>query len=134
MILPIRLSSATTWLTLLLSLASSALGADIIESSSLVACQANSGFTATLFQVKFTPSNNSIAFDVNGVSTISGNVTVTIDVSAYGYQIIQKTLDPCELNLDGFCPMSSGPLNILSNIAVPASVVQDIPGMRALSA
>lgn len=113
----------------LLSLIPSAFAANILESESLEACQANSGFTATLFQVAFTPNNDSIAFNVVGVSTISGNVTFEIDVAVYGYNLIQKALNPCDANLDGLCPMSSGQINIQSNIALPSSVVGDIPGI-----
>jgi hypothetical protein len=35
----------------------------------------NSGIGATTFDVQFTPDNSSFAFNIDGVSTISGNVT-----------------------------------------------------------
>jgi hypothetical protein len=35
----------------------------------------NSGIFATTFAVSFTPGNNSFAFNVDGTSTVSGNVT-----------------------------------------------------------
>lgn len=106
-----------------------ALAADILESESLESCQANSGFTATLFEVAFTPNNNSIAFDVVAVSTISGNVSAEIDVTVYGYSILQRTLNPCELDLTGLCPLAAGEINIQSNIVLPSSVISSIPGI-----
>ena len=96
----------------------------------LEVCQENSGFTASLFDVIFTPGNNSLAFNAVFISTISGNVTAEIDVIAYGYNAIQKTLDPCELNLSGLCPLASGDIQINSNIVVPSSVTSQLPGMQ----
>ena len=105
-----------------------------IESNSLNACQSNSGFTnssftATLFNVVFTPANNSLAFDIVGVSSISGYVTAEIDVIAYGYQALSQTLDPCTQNLEGMCPMNTGQINIQSNINVPDDVESHIPSI-----
>jgi hypothetical protein len=100
----------------------------LIESEALEVCQENSGFTASLFDVVFTPGNNSLAFNVIGVSTISGNVTAEIDVIAYGYDAINKVLDPCELNLSGLCPLASGDINIESNVVISSDVISQIPG------
>lgn len=47
----------------------------VIGSKSLATCMDNSGIGATTFDVSFTPDNNSFAFNIDGVSTISGNVT-----------------------------------------------------------
>jgi ML-like domain len=46
-----------------------------IGSKSLATCMENSGIFATTFAVSFTPDNNSFAFNVDGTSTVSGNVT-----------------------------------------------------------
>jgi len=101
----------------------------IIESNSLVNCQANSGFSASLFKVVYTQNNNSLAFNVVGVSAINGNVTAEIDVTAYGYSALKKKLDPCGLNLSGLCPLSSGQINIESNIDVPSDIASVVPGI-----
>ena len=101
----------------------------IIESKSLNPCQSNSSFTATLFNVAFTPANNSLAFDIVGVSSISGYVTAEIDVIAYGYQALNQTFDPCTQNLEGMCPMNTGQINIQSNINIPNSVIDRIPSI-----
>ena len=101
----------------------------LIESESLNPCQANSSFTATLFNVIFTPDNNSLAFNILGVSSISGYVTAEIDVIAYGYTAVRQTLDPCTSNLEGLCPMNTGVIDIQSNIDIPSSVQKDIPSI-----
>lgn len=101
----------------------------LIESKSLNPCQDNSSFTATLFNVIFTPDNGSLAFDVVGVSSINGYVTAELDVIAYGYSALKQKLDPCKDNLQGMCPMRPGQINIQSNIVVDMDVVKRIPGI-----
>lgn len=104
-------------------------GANMIESKSLNPCQANSSFTATLFDVIFTPANMSIGFDIVGVSSLSGYVVAELDVIAYGYSILQKTIDPCTANLQGMCPMNPGQININSNIPLSKEIVNSVPGI-----
>ncbi|KKY14598.1 hypothetical protein UCRPC4_g06685 [Phaeomoniella chlamydospora] len=101
----------------------------LIESKSLTSCQENSNFTASLFDVVFTPDNNTLAFEIVGVSSIQGNVTAVLEVIAYGYTALKETLDPCEMDLSGLCPMSTGQINIESNIEVSDSVIENIPGI-----
>lgn len=101
----------------------------MIISNSLNPCQDNSSFTATLFNVVFTPDNGSLAFDVVGVSSINGYVEAEIDVIAYGYQAVTQSIDPCKQNLEGMCPMRPGQINIQSNIQVGASTVAQIPSI-----
>src|SRR5271163_4662036 len=100
-----------------------------IGSKSLATCMDNSGIGATTFDVLYTPDNSSFAFNINGVSTINGNVTVTVQVIAYGMVIITEKLDGCSLGLTSLCPMSVGSLDINSNVQVPSSVTNEIPGI-----
>lgn len=100
-----------------------------IESKSLNPCQANSSFTATLFNVVFTPDNGSLAFEVNGISSISGYVNAEIDVLAYGYNALQQSFNPCDEGLQGMCPMNTGPIDDKFNIDVGQDVVRQIPGI-----
>lgn len=101
----------------------------IIESHSLNPCMANSSFSATLFQVAFTPNNRSLAFDIEGISNIAGKVKADVQLLVYGYSAIQQTLDPCSSkDLDGMCPMNAGPLTINSNIDISQDLLGSIPG------
>ncbi|KAL9136057.1 MAG: hypothetical protein Q9175_002744 [Cornicularia normoerica] len=124
-------SSNPAWLYLatIVSLVPFASSERLIESQSLNPCQANSSFTATLFNVIFTPDNNSLAFNILGVSSISGYVTAEIEFIAYGYTAVKETLNPCTSNLEGLCPMNTGQINIQSNIDIPSSVVKDLPSI-----
>jgi hypothetical protein len=90
---------------------------------------AGSKFSATLFNVLFTPNNDTLSFTVNGVSAISGNVSVEIDVIAYGLNIYKKRINPCdESDFSGLCPMNPGNIDLKSNTVIPASTVKQIPG------
>jgi Transient receptor potential (TRP) ion channel/ML-like domain len=116
---------AATFLTLITSTSAIRL----IESRSLNPCQDNSNFTATLFNVIFTPDNRTLAFDVVGVSSITGNVTAELHVIAYGYNALREKLDPCLMDLGGLCPMNTGQINIQSNIKLDKEVVDKIPAI-----
>ena len=100
--------SLRTPLLLLCSLAAvSRLAAaeQMLTSSSLNTCQDNSGFTASLFDVVYTPGNATASVDIVAVSSIQGNVVFDISITAYGYQIISQTVNPCDIGLAGLCPM-----------------------------
>ncbi|EON68681.1 hypothetical protein W97_07939 [Coniosporium apollinis CBS 100218] len=102
----------------------------LIESRSLNPCQANSRFSATLFNVIFTPDNRTLSFEIVGVSAIQGNVIAEFEVIAYGYTAIKQRLNPCEsADLKGLCPMNTGTINIESNVPLSDEVVRHIPGI-----
>ncbi|KAL1966702.1 hypothetical protein VTN77DRAFT_3899 [Rasamsonia byssochlamydoides] len=124
-----RLLALFSYLFALFSLSPLASAVRLIESKSLNPCMDNSNFTASLFNVVFTPDNNSLAIDINGVSSISGDVVAQLEVIAYGYTVMKQTLDPCKMNLEGLCPMNTGQINNQFNVPVPADVVSQIPGI-----
>ncbi|KAK2069521.1 hypothetical protein P8C59_004096 [Phyllachora maydis] len=101
----------------------------ILQSNSLNTCQDNSGFTASLFNVVFTSNNNSAAVDIIAVSSIQGSVMFDISITAYGYQIIRKTVDPCTAGLAGLCPMTAGKIPLNFNLQVSADAVAQLPGI-----
>ncbi|KAF2731985.1 TRP-domain-containing protein [Polyplosphaeria fusca] len=102
----------------------------VIESKSLNPCQANSSFSATLFNVAFTPNNRSLGFNIQGVSSISGNVNAELELLVYGYSAMKSSLNPCDNeDLKGMCPMNAGNLNIKSNLDITPDVMSKIPGI-----
>lgn len=104
---------------------------NIIMSNSLNSCkEGTNNFTATLFNVAYTPSNGSVDVNINGVSSIVGNVIAQVEIIAYGFTILNQTVDPCQMNLAGFCPMKAGaPINLQTNFDVPSDVAKGIPGI-----
>ncbi|PPJ60860.1 hypothetical protein CBER1_07211 [Cercospora berteroae] len=101
----------------------------MLTSTSLNPCQADSKFSATLFDVIFTPHNRSLAFDVVGVSSITGNVTIELVVLAYGLQVYKTTINPCDSDLQGLCPMNAGQITLNSNAEIPAESLAQVPGI-----
>ncbi|AEO64781.1 uncharacterized protein THITE_2111124 [Thermothielavioides terrestris NRRL 8126] len=127
-----RLPTTSPILFFLSSLATIVLPAsaeDVLRSSSLAACQENSGFTASLFDVVFTPNNLSASVNMVATSSIEGYVIFDISILAYGYQIIRTTLNPCTSNLAGLCPMTSGKLSNPFNLPVTEDAIRQIPGI-----
>ncbi|KAH1618313.1 hypothetical protein KXX31_009612 [Aspergillus fumigatus] len=103
----------------------------LIESNALNICQDSSNFTATYFNVLFTPDNRTLTFSFDGVASISGKVTADLTLYVYGYAIPQKTIDPCKTDkMKGFCPMNAGPIDVpTASIEVGEDVVRRIPGI-----
>lgn len=129
-----RLSFAErlSWLTaaLILALSPATFAERVIESYSLNSCQANSSFTATLFNVAFTPDNSSLAFTIDGLSSISGKVTAEFNIIAYGINALKRTVDPCATaGLEGMCPMNTGRIDIGFNLPLGSDVVSRIPSI-----
>ncbi|KAK0733030.1 hypothetical protein B0T26DRAFT_631347 [Lasiosphaeria miniovina] len=102
---------------------------NVLRSSSLAACQANSGFTASLFDVIFTPNNNTVAINMIATSSIEGHVIFDIRISAYGYEFMHTTMDPCKSNLPGLCPMTAGDMSNPFILPVTPSAANSIPGI-----
>ncbi|CAK7235833.1 Putative flavin carrier protein 3 [Sporothrix bragantina] len=101
----------------------------LLKSNSLNTCQANSGFTASLFDVVFTPNNNSANVDIVAVSSIEGNVLFDVTIIAYGLTLTRRTVDPCDAGLAGLCPMTAGKLSMNFNLAVGSDASTLIPGI-----
>lgn len=102
----------------------------IIESNSLNTCMDNSLFTANLFDFSLTPANSSASIEINGFSSISGNVVAIAQVIAYGFTLLNQTINPCSMNLPGFCPMSKGALSLApSTIPLGEDVLKQVPSI-----
>ncbi|KAI1175067.1 hypothetical protein F4777DRAFT_346095 [Nemania sp. FL0916] len=100
-----------------------------LETNSLNSCQANSGFTASLFNLRYVPSKNSIDVNISAVSTIEAHVIFDVSITAYGYEFYSLNLDPCKFNLAGFCPMVSGNLGDPFSLTVDPSTAKLVPGI-----
>lgn len=101
-----------------------------LVSSSLATCQDDSQFSATLFDVALTPGNDTFNFNINGVSTITGYVTLELTVYAYGLNVYSTTINPCDgTDFRGMCPMTEGQIQLKANAPIPASAFQSVPGV-----
>ncbi|KAM7209207.1 flavin carrier protein 2 [Naviculisporaceae sp. PSN 640] len=113
----------------LATLISPTLAEPVLQSSSLNACQEESGFTASLFNVVFTPNNNSAAVDIVAVSSVQGFVKFDFAISAYGFEIMRKEVNPCDSGLAGLCPMAAGKIPLKFNLPVSEEAIAQIPSI-----
>ncbi|PYI00197.1 TRP-domain-containing protein [Aspergillus ellipticus CBS 707.79] len=112
----------------LLLLTALAHATNLIESHALSLCQEDSNVTVSYFSMVFTPSNKSVAFSFDGTTEISGKVTAEVILDVYGYQALTETLDPCQLGIEGLCPMSPGSIELSdTSITLSQSVINQIP-------
>lgn len=102
----------------------------LLESSALNVCMQSSNFTATYFDVKFYPGNNSLTIGFDGVSYISGKVIADMTLTAYGYQAYSSTIDPCTIQGMGMCPMAPGPIDLGPvSLPLPPDTAAKVPGI-----
>ncbi|KAK2597454.1 putative flavin carrier protein 3 [Conoideocrella luteorostrata] len=111
------------------TMVSSVVGENMLMSNSLNNCQDDSSFTASLFNVVYTPNNNSATVEVVATSSVQGFVLFDLAISAYGYTFLKKILDPCDMKLGGLCPMVAGKIPFAFNLPVPADAAKQIPGI-----
>lgn len=109
------------------ALSSPASGEKLLMSNSLNTCQQDSSFSASLFNVVYTPANNSATIDMVATSSVQGKVMFDLAISAYGYQFLRLTVDPCKIDLAGLCPMVAGKIPFGFNLPISASAAKQIP-------
>ncbi|BFZ57484.1 Putative flavin carrier protein 3 [Savitreella phatthalungensis] len=100
-----------------------------LGTKALSTCMENSQISASHFDVTYTPNNKTLTFDINGKSTVSGNVIVTLEVFAYGIQAVTKTIDPCTTDLTQLCPIEADDIDVTSQTTVDDSVADQVPGI-----
>lgn len=129
---PIRTAHVASALAAMASLAS---GEQMLTSNSLNTCQDDSNFSASRFNVVYTPHNNSANVDVVATSSVQGKVIFDLAISAYGYEFLKQQVDPCDpdfqesSDLRGLCPMNTGKIPFSFNLAVPEDAASQIPGI-----
>lgn len=108
---------------------------NILRSTSLAPCMDRSGFSATLFNVSFTPDDGQLKIQIKGGSTIIGDMLAKVTVLAYGFPVMSQELDPCSTDgLRAMCPMTLLPLDLNFQQTVEKATVDQIPGESAIRA
>lgn len=100
-----------------------------LMATSLVTCMENSQISPSYFNVTFNADDGSLRYNLDLDTEISGNVTAHIQVYAYGFVIIDRTFDMCNLGWKQFCPLYPGSLQISSIEYLSKSVVNQVPGI-----
>ncbi|KAG5981643.1 hypothetical protein E4U55_002728 [Claviceps digitariae] len=102
----------------------------MLVSNSLNSCQPDSRFEASLFNVVYTPGNNSADISLVATSSVQGKVMFDLAVVVYGLPIIQKVVNPCDIKgLNGICPMIPGKTKLSFNVPVSGDATKNLPGI-----
>lgn len=104
-------------------------GERFIRTTSLLTCMDNSQFTATHFNVKYIPDNNTALIDVTALSNIDANVTAYVELIAYGVSALQQNFSFCDLNYETICPFSTGHLEVNTDFEVSKEYTSQIPSI-----
>lgn len=100
-----------------------------LRTSSLLTCMENSEFTASYFDVRYYPGNQSVVFKIDATTTISDNVTVKAELITYGLKVLEQTFDLCTLNEATLCPLSAGRIDVRSSYTIGNDITKDIPNV-----
>jgi hypothetical protein len=124
-------------LTSLVGLLSPVTAERLLTATSLNSCQEESSFTASYFNLIFTPDNGSALIELDATSSVQGKVKFDITASAYGHQFLQQVVDPCELEvpgeptkgLKGMCPMTPAKIHLPFKLDALSEAASAIPGI-----
>lgn len=101
----------------------------LLKTSSLLTCMDNSQFTASFFDVRYYPHNNTVIFNVDATTTINENVIVKAELITYGLNVMKQSFDLCTLNEVSLCPLSAGRIDVRSSYQIDADVLKQVPGI-----
>ncbi|KAK5959391.1 putative flavin adenine dinucleotide transporter PWA37_003347 [Arxiozyma heterogenica] len=100
-----------------------------LMATSLVSCMENSLLTSDSFDVKFNPDDGSLHYNLDLTTEIDSFIYADIDVYAYGFKIITKNVDLCEINWKQFCPVHPGRIQIESIEYISKDLIDEIPNI-----
>ncbi|ODV78456.1 TRP-domain-containing protein [Suhomyces tanzawaensis NRRL Y-17324] len=100
-----------------------------LSATSLVTCMENSQISPTYFNVTFNPDDRSLKYSLDLSTSLSSKVIAEVEVYAYGFMIIHKTVDLCDLGWKQFCPIFPGTMQVESIEYISKTYVDEIPGI-----
>ncbi|BFZ64153.1 hypothetical protein YB2330_005292 [Saitoella coloradoensis] len=105
-------------------------GYSVIKTERFGSCSDNSILDASQFSAAYYEHNLSIIFDIKGHSlTTTQYVTASIDVFAYGETRWNISFDPCRVNIDGLCPLSTEEFDAFGLLPITPSMAKQIPAI-----
>ncbi|CCF56136.1 hypothetical protein KAFR_0A07010 [Kazachstania africana CBS 2517] len=100
-----------------------------LVATSLVTCMEHSQLASNSFSVVFDPDDRSLHYKLDLTTTMSSYIYADIDVYAYGFKIITKNVDLCEIGWKQFCPVHPGDIQIEAIEYISEEYVEEIPGI-----
>lgn len=90
---------------------------------------ANSQISPSYFNVTFNPDDRSLRYNLDLTTEISAKVMAHIQVYAYGFVIIEKTINMCDIGWKQFCPIYPGTMQIESIEYISEEYANQIPNI-----
>lgn len=97
--------------------------------TSLVTCMQNSQLSSNSFNVTFNPDDRSLYYNLDMTTSIDSYIYALVDVYAYGFKIITKEVDLCNIGWKQFCPVHPGNIQIESIEYISKEYTDEIPGI-----
>ncbi|KAL3235743.1 transient receptor potential ion channel family protein [Nakaseomyces bracarensis] len=97
--------------------------------TSLVTCIENSQLSSNSFNVTFNPDDRSLYYNLDMTTSIDSYIYALVDVYAYGFKIITKEVDLCNIGWKQFCPVHPGNIQIESIEYISKEYTDEIPGI-----
>lgn len=97
--------------------------------TSMVACMENSLLTSNSFDVVFNPDDTSLHYNLDLTTEIDSYIIADIDVFAYGFKIINKKVDLCDIGWKQFCPTHPGRIEIEAIEYISEDLTEEIPNI-----
>ncbi|KAJ6164268.1 TRP-like family [Penicillium chermesinum] len=125
-----------------LTLVDSAAAVRMLQAKALYPCSSSTkqALAVNSFKIGLFPDNNTVSIDFTGVASFSGKFLVDLTLLVYGYPAIQKTLDPCDYQLPGLCPLNTKNLNFPDmtpsipgdSLSIVPSIAYTVPDIDAV--
>ncbi|KAI5950086.1 FLC1 [Candida theae] len=100
-----------------------------LSASSLVTCMEKSQITPHTFNVTFNPDDRSLRYNLDLNTEISGNILAHVQVYAYGFLIIERDVNLCDIGWKQFCPIYPGQIKVDSIQYISSTYTKQIPGI-----
>ncbi len=100
-----------------------------LKTSSLLTCMENSEFSSTYFSVTYYPTNNSIYYQIDGSSLLTGKIKAKFNIIVYGLDVYDDEINLCDFNIKTVCPISAGHVDISGTYKITSSKISDIPSI-----
>ncbi|CAI4036641.1 hypothetical protein SMKI_15G4920 [Saccharomyces mikatae IFO 1815] len=102
---------------------------EYLKTSALLTCVKDSQFSASYFEAAFFPRNNTIFFDIEAQTIISENITIRVELIAYGLNLYSKVFDLCGIQDNLLCPLKPGNIELIGSYYLETAVANQIPNI-----
>lgn len=107
------------------------MGDQILTTTGFTDCGSLPSITIQQLSITYDNDAKTVTFDIEGVSTVSENVTASLDVTAYGVNAFTNSFSPCdpETFVNELCPLPNGPFSARGTQQIPAQYASMIPAI-----